>query len=305
VKVWRRLQSIGAVALKNSVYVLPNRDECVELLQWVAREIVELGGQATLCESRFFDEATDGEIEQKLVEDRNTDYASLAAEARDVAKALKQKRLGADQLRSIESRVDKLRRRLDEVVAIDFASAPGRESAEGLVVDLERVVAERRGAEPPVDTLAKIPKPEKATWVTRTGVHVDRIASAWLIRRFVDPQAKLKFVPAKGYVPEPGELRFDMYEAEFTHVGDRCTLEVLLERMGLDDRALRAIADVVHDIDLRDDKYGRKETDGVRAAITGVCASSRDDEARIAAGSTLFDALYAFYSLERRKGVAP
>src|SRR3712207_9391022 len=99
-------------------------------------------------------------------------------------------------------------------------------------------------------------------WVTQRGVHVDRIASAWLIRRFIDPDARFKFVPAKGYGPEPGELRFDMYEGEFTHEGDRCTFEVLLARAGLDDPALAAIGEIVHDIDLKDAKFGRPEEIG-------------------------------------------
>jgi len=107
-------------------------------------------------------------------------------------------------------------------------------------------------------------------------------------------------VAPKGYVPEKGELRFDMFEAEFTHVGDRCTFEVLIERMGLDDAALRAIAEIVHDIDLKDDKYARPETAGARSAIAGVCASSRDDRERIAMGSALFDALYASGYLRRK-----
>jgi hypothetical protein len=298
VKVWRRLQAVGAVAIKNSVYVLPNRDECIEVFQWVAREIGELGGQASLCESRFFDEATDGEIERKFVEERNADYAALADDARSVGKALRGKRLTADKLASLDSQINKLKRRFDEIAAIDFGHAPGREAAEGLVVELAAAAASRRGGETPGETLPKVPRPAKATWVTRTGVHVDRIASAWLIRRFIDPGATLKFVAPKGYVPEKGELRFDMYEAEFTHVGDRCTFEVLLERMGLADPALRAVGDIVHDIDLRDDKFGRPETAGVKSAITGLCASSRDDIERIERGSTLFDSLHAFFSLK-------
>jgi len=297
VKIWRRLQGVGAVAIKNSVYVLPNREECVEVFQWIAREIVELGGQASLCESRFFDTTTDDEIDRKFVDDRNADYAALADEARAVAKSLKPKRLHAEQLASIETQIAKLRRRLDEIEAIDFGHASGREPAEGLVAELAASIASRRGDEPVPDVLVPMPRPVGATWVTRTGVHVDRIASAWLIHRFVDPKAKLKFVPAKGYVPAPGELRFDMYEAEFTHVGDRCTFEVLLERMGLGDPALRAIADLVHDIDLRDDKYGRKETEGFRSAITGLCAANRSDEERIAQGSVLLNALHACFSL--------
>lgn len=141
-----------------------------------------------------------------------------------------------------------------------------------------------------------------ATWVTRTGVHVDRIASVWLIRRFVDPQARFKFVPANGYVAEPGELRFDMFDAEFTHVGDRCTYEVLVERMTLEDPALRAIGEIIHDLDLRDGKFGRDETAGVRSVIDGICTVARDDDQRIAAATPMLDGLHSHFTLRARRG---
>src|SRR5262249_18945321 len=158
----------------------------------------------------------------------------------------------------------RLRKRLDEIVAIDFFRAAGRESAEGLVLSLTaRLDAVRSPPSPKGEGSKAIERPRNQTWVTRTGVHVDRIACAWLIRRFIDLDAKFKFVAPKGYVPEAEELRFDMYEAEFTHDGDRCSFEVLLDRLGVDDAALRPIAEIVHDIDLRDEKFGREETAGV------------------------------------------
>jgi hypothetical protein len=295
VKIWRQLQKVGAVALKNSVYVLPNRDECVEAFEWVSRELVELGGQASLCEGQFFDGVTDEEIERRFVEARNSDYQALADEARGVAKVLKSKRLSPDKLVTLAEHVAKLKRRFDEVNAIDFCHATGREPTRGLLAGIERTLGELRGDEQP-ESLTRVARPSGATWVTRTGVHIDRIACSWLIRRFIDPRAKLKFVPPKGYVPEPGELRFDMYDAEFTHVGDRCSFEVLLVRMGLaDDAALSAVGEIVHDIDLKDEKYSRPETPGIASTIVGICGSVRDDEARIAAASPLLDGLYAFF----------
>ena len=128
--------------------------------------------------------------------------------------------------------------------------------------------------------------------MTRKGIHVDRIASAWLIRRFIDAAAKLKYVEAKGYLSAPGELRFDMFDAEFTHEGNLCTFEVLLARMETDDPALRHIADIIHDIDLRDGKFAREETAGVTALITGLCLQHREDDARLVAGTTVLDAFY-------------
>ncbi len=136
-------------------------------------------------------------------------------------------------------------------------------------------------------------------WVTRAGVHVDRIASAWLIRRFIDPEARFKFVPPKGYVPAPGELRFDMFEAEFTHEGDNCTFEVLLARSGLSDPALAAIAEIVHDIDLKDSKFSREEASGIARLVGGIAATTEDDTRRIERGSVMLDDLYQYFRTTR------
>jgi hypothetical protein len=282
------------------VYVLPARETHVETFQWIAREIIQLGGQASLCQGAFLDGASDDEIERKFVEARSGDYTALAKEVREVGKALKRKRLGDDELRAIEAQVGKLKRRFEEIVAIDFSGAPGREGVDGLIASLERAALAHRAPKKEPDRLERSPRPRAATWVTRTGVHVDRIACSWLITRFIDPHAKLKFVSPNGYVPQSGELRFDMYDAEFTHIGDRCSFEVLLERMRIEDAALRAIAELVHDIDVRDEKFGRPEVEGLRSQITGVCATHREDLARIAAATPIFEALYAFYGILSR-----
>ncbi|MFL5515653.1 MAG: chromate resistance protein ChrB domain-containing protein [Gemmatimonadales bacterium] len=134
------------------------------------------------------------------------------------------------------------------------------------------------------------------TWVTRTGVFVDRIASAWLIRRFIDPEARFKFVPARGYRPEPGELRFDMFEAEYTHEGERCTFQTLVARFGLRDAALTAIGEIVHDIDCKDEQFGRPETQGVARLLRGIADTTSDDTERLERGSRLFDDLYGAFA---------
>ena len=113
-------------------------------------------------------------------------------------------------------------------------------------------------------------------------------------------EARFRFVPPKGYVPEPGELRFDMFEAEFTHEGDRCTFEVLLGRAGPDDPALRAIAELVHDLDLKDGRFGRPETAGFGALVEGLCAATGDDAERLARGAALLDDLHAYFARRRR-----
>ena len=301
VRIWRRLQAIGAVTLRGAVYALPNREECVELFEWLAKELAGLGGQASLCEGRFLDPATDDDIAHRLVEARNADYAEVAAAAKALTGKLAAKRLPADRLAAIAEQHARLVHRLAEIVAIDFLDAPGRVPAEGLVAAVARALP-RDGEPGRASPLEPVPRPRGATWVTRTGVHVDRIASVWLIRRFIDPRARFKFVPAKGYVPERGELRFDMYDAEFTHVGDRCTFEVLVERMALVDPALRAIGEIVHDLDLRDGKFGRDETAGVRSTIDGICTVAREDAQRLAAAGPLFDGLHAHFTSRTRRG---
>jgi len=137
------------------------------------------------------------------------------------------------------------------------------------------------------------------TWVTRTGVHVDRIASAWLIRRFIDAEARFKFVPARGYHPRSGELRFDMYEAEYTHVGEDCTFQTLVRRFGLRDKALAAIGEIVHDIDCKDDRYHRPETAGVASLIRGIAQAHDTDRARIERGAAVLDDLYENFRKRR------
>jgi hypothetical protein len=297
VKVWRRLQGIGAVAVKNTVYALPATAEAQEDFEWLLREIVQGGGEAIVCEARLVEGLTDQEVRALFNRARDEDYEELAKELRTLAATL-----GDDpppeRRAEAKAQLARLKARLAQITAIDFFGADSREAAEGLLLELEGRLHEEAPAEPAVERgLGEL---KGRTWVTRTGVHVDRIASAWLIRRFIDLEPRFKFVPAKGYVPEPGELRFDMFEAEFTHEGDRCTFEVLLARLALGEPALRAIAEIVHDIDLKDGKFGRVEAEGIRTLIAGICAATGDDEERLARGGAVFEDLYTHFRRRRR-----
>jgi hypothetical protein len=137
------------------------------------------------------------------------------------------------------------------------------------------------------------------TWVTRRNVHVDRMASAWLIRRFIDPKARFKFVPPRGYHAESGELRFDMHPAEYSHEGELCTFQVLLERFGLSDPALAAMGEVVRDIDCKDTKFGRSETAGIAALIAGIANAELSDEARLEEAAPVFERLLHHFGARR------
>jgi len=295
VKIWRRLQKIGAVAIKNSVYVLPKSEPALEDFQWTLGEITAGGGEASICEADFIEGVSNEQVEALFKAARDADYAAVAEEARELAsKSLAGAELEAEQKAELQAGTTRLRRRLGEIVAVDFFDSLGRQTAEGLVANLEarlRPQSAAGGRETP-DSPNEF---RKRIWVTRKGLHVDRMASAWLIRRFVDSEAKFKFVPAKGYRPAKDEVRFDMFQAEFTHEGDRCTFEVLLQRMKLNDAALRAIGEIIHDIDLKDSKFGRPEASGINCVITGICRASKDDDARLSRSSALFDDLYAAF----------
>jgi hypothetical protein len=296
VKIGRHLQRIGAIAIKNSVYALPLGEETQEDLQWVLREVAKGGGDASIVEARFVDGLSDREVVALFQEAREADYRDAAAQAREAGSSLP--RRGPPETRRAEAAglVARLRRRLAEIEAIDFFGAPGREIAEGIVAGLEaRMKPEAAAPSSPEKPTMRPEEVQGRTWVTRTGIKVDRMASAWLIRKFIDPKARFKFVPAKGYEPHKGELRFDMFEAEFTHEGDLCTFEVLVRRFGLGDPGLRHVAEIVHDIDVKDAKYGRDEAPGIGQLVAGIAAAHDDDEERLARGAALFDDLYAVY----------
>jgi hypothetical protein len=300
VKIGRHLQRIGAVAIKNSVYALPRSDEAQEDFQWILREIVAGGGDASLVEARFVDGLSDEQVGALFQSAREADHRALAAQARAVAASLPRRGPPPERRRlEVASQIARLRHRLTELSEIDFFGAPGREIVEGLVSGLEARMKPDVERDAARATLAR-EEYQGRTWVTRTGIKVDRMASAWLIRRFIDPRARFRFVPAKGYEPRRGELRFDMFEAEFTHEGDLCTFEVLLGRFGLSDPALRPIAEIVHDVDLKDAKYGREEAAGVAQVVAGIAAAHADDEDRLERGAALFDDLHALHGGSRR-----
>jgi hypothetical protein len=295
VKIWRRLQAMGAVAVKGAVYALPLDDQTQEDFHWLVREIIGGGGEAAVCEARFVDGLSDQQLRALFDAARDADYQAIVKEAGTLADDL-----GAQPDRRSEGKrqLARLRRQLAQIEAIDFFGANRREAAEGVLSALEARLTEPGraiGAEDESMSGNELRGLHGRTWVTREGVHVDRIASAWLIRRFIDPEARFAFVPSKGHAPRPGELRFDMYEAEFTHEGDRCTFEVLLERAALDDPALRAIAEIVHDIDLKDGKFGREETAGIAGLIGGIVLAHRDDEQRLARGAAILNDLHQHF----------
>jgi hypothetical protein len=299
VKVGRRLQGLGAVPIKNSVYALPRSEQALEDFQWVRREIVAGHGDATVCEARFVEGHSDADVEGLFTAARDADYASLAEDARRLERALvgskRRAPIGAEPARQSLVR---LRKQLSDVMAIDFFGASGREAVDGLLAGVEARLRPAP-AQPDVRKTVSANGSRGRTWVTRRGIHVDRIASAWLIRRFIDPEARFKFVLGHEYAPDAAELRFDMFQAEFTHEGDLCTFEVLIRHFGLKEAALRNLGEIVHDIDLKDAKFARPEAPGLEGLIAGIAMRHKEDEARLREGEAVFDSLHAYFKRKR------
>jgi hypothetical protein len=280
VKLRRRIQRVGALSLRGAVYVLPNRADTLEDFVWLRGELIEDGGDAIVCAARTVVGISDADLEARFRELREVDY-------REIIAAAEATRANGNRDEA-ERELSRLRRRLEDVSKQDFFGSPVRDEARRaleLAANLQRTTS-------PASPLHHSPVTGH-TWVTRAGVFVDRIASAWLICRFIDRDAKFKFATAASYPPRPGELRFDMYHAEYTHEGDRCTFETLLAHFGLDDPALRAIAKIVHDIDCKDEKFGRPEAVGVELVLRGLVSAEPDDALRFERGAVLFDGLYS------------
>ena len=298
-RIWRALKASGAGALRDGVYVLPNSAAAEAVFQQQAGEVIAAGGSAHIMSLDSRNATQQREFASLF--NRNAEYAELFHQ-------LDRIKTGIVKLDEAQARrqIAALRRDVDALVVVDFFPGPPRHQVERALIDAEAALNAHFSPDEPHALKGGIPRCDRAryrgrTWATRERLWIDRVASAWLIRRFIDPKAELKFVPAKGYVPEPGELRFDMFDAEFTHVGDRCTFEVLVERMGLYDPALVAIGEIIHDLDLRDDKFGRDEVAGVRSAIDGICTVARDDDQRIVAATPMLDGLHSHFALRARK----
>jgi hypothetical protein len=300
VKIWRRLQQIGAVAIKQSVYAMPLSDQSREDLSWTLKEVVAGGGDGSISEARFIEGLSDEQIVSLFQNARRSDYEKLIQEANSLmADWSSGTTVPRDPAFRAAVQLAKLQRRLDEIAAIDFFNAPERATLEIVLRELENILSagyrqKSKSVKNHEDLIGKI-------WVTRKNLFVDRIACGWLIRRFIDHEAVFKYVSGSGYSPKPGEVRFDMFDGEYTHDGDRCTFEVMVRRLQLDDHALGPMAEVIHDIDLKDGRYCRTETDGFHALLAGLVASHPLDERRMELGFQLFDNLYAYFYRQKKE----
>jgi hypothetical protein len=300
VKIWRRLQGLGAISVKNSVYVLPAGEQPLEDFQWLLREIEQGGGEGMVCEANLVDGLSDQEVRMLFDAARDADYAEIAKELRGLSAEIEGDD-GASPERKVEIKAQlvRLRRRFSELSGIDFFSATGRMTVEGLLSDLEtRLTEARQGDEqeedPKVTTISG--DLTGKTWVTRSGVHVDRIACAWLIRRFIDPGAKFIYVPTdhvRMVAAETGATPYDIDGVEFTHEGERCSFDTILRIYDIKAPPLDHLATIVRGADTSR-HFLAPQCGGLFAISLGLSANFGDDHEMLAHGMVMYDALYTW-----------
>jgi hypothetical protein len=291
VKIWRHLQRLGAVAVKQAVYALPNRDGSREDFEWVRAEVAASGGQATVFQAATVDDVSNDELREAFRRLRQEDYRAVVRSVGKIVRAAVRPR--SRDPRALAKELRTWRDRLSEIEGLDYFGAPGREDARSSIAKLDELASAHRHtdslreAERPLDPAAF----EGRRWLTRPRPGIDRLASAWLIRRFIDRQARFHF-GAPDAPREADVVTFDMFGGDFTHEGDRCTFEVLCVRFGLADGRLREIGEIVHDLDLKDARFGRVEAPIVGALVEGLRQLYEQDGELIERGVVLFEALY-------------
>jgi hypothetical protein len=291
VAAWRRLRRLGAVNLRGAAWILPESAETTELFQWLSQEVQTVGGEATLLRVDAIETMSEEQVAQLFHKARAADYQTLMQGCRDLLAQIDRQRSGRTSIEPVKAKLAELKRELDRIASIDYLKSPFGPKAQALwesaAARLRRLEvrpaagrSRRHAAQPPPGS----------TWVTRPRPHIDRIASAWLIKRFVDDQARFAFADAAD-APKKG-IPYDILGVEFGHHGEDCTFETLLKRFGLKDRRLKALAEIVHEADLHDGKFTRPEATGVDLAIKGLAATHHDDQELLERGMAMFDGLY-------------
>jgi hypothetical protein len=272
VSVWRKLQHYGAVALGNSGYLLPNTSENRERFEWLATTIRTARGESSVVDVRAIDNFSPVQLKARFCDARSRDYRELLTDLKTVP--------GSPRIR--DTQIARLRRRFQEISSIDFFGSPLREQ-------VERALNQSSQPQSETDRPSRR-EYQKRLWVTRPRPGVDRVTSAWLIRKFIDPKARFGFSTA-GRVPS-GSVPFDMFEAGFSHRGDDCTFETLTKSFRIHDKKVNAIAQIVHDADLFDEKFGRKEGFGIDAIMNGWARQGLTDPELLNRGMQLTEGLY-------------
>jgi hypothetical protein len=276
VDVWRRLKRAGALPLRSSGYILPNTEANEERLQWLARQVRKHKGQATVVHAQAFDGRPSSELARKFSDARSKEYEVL----------MKELLQGGKKPALSRSRLARLRRRFQEIVDRDFFSCPLRTRIDGILAKIDQ------GDQPPEPRSGHKRKEYSGrTWVTRHRPGIDRVASAWLVRRFLDPGAIFAF--ADDPKEQPAAIPFDMFsEQGFGHRGEDCTFETLMKDFAVGDGRVKAISEAVHDADLGDEKFGRTEAAGLDRVLRGWARQGISDDELLRRGMEMIEGLY-------------
>jgi len=286
VKVWRRLKKFGAIQLKTSAYVLPDEPTHYERFQWLSKEIIDVGGDATLARVAQLENMPHAAVVALFNDARSKDYNELLGPLLELTKSRKARQANPD---GFVNQLQKLKGRFLEIQAIDYFHCPRAEDLQRLFQKAETL--ESPSKKPAGSKRLLIADYKGKLWVTRLRPEIDRVGSAWLIRKFIDPEAK--FVFADTPAAQPQAIPYDMLDVEFSHHGECCTFETLIDRFGIRDRAVLRIAELIHDADLEDDKFHRVEGVGVERVFKGWAKQGLTDQEILAKGFECFDGLYA------------
>jgi len=286
VSIWRQLKRVGAVSPVGGMYILPAQEPCIETFGWLAQQVRQAGGEAILMHVGQFEGLSDQEAIALFRQARQEEYAEISGQAEHVEAAIR-KENDTEARMAFKDELDRLQKQLADVARIDYFECPEKDL---LAAQLARLrLALFPESSPPVEiATVKVEAYRRTRWVTRPHPHVDRLACAWLIRRFIHPDAIIRYASE----PQEDEVPFDAPGAAFSHRGSLCTFEVMLRTFGLEEAALQAVSEIVHEIDLRDGVYAHSETSGVDALLRGWQLVGMPDEAIEARGLDLFDGLY-------------
>jgi hypothetical protein len=286
VKFWRRLKKFGAIQLKSSTYVLPDEPAHYERFQWLAKEITDAGGEATLVRVKDIEGMPHAAMVATFNEARARDYGELVEPLSVLIKDNKSRKQFPE---SFSTQLQKLRLRFQEIREIDYFQSSRGDDLHRLFQKAEALESPKK--KPQAKARLQIEDYRAKTWITRPRPEIDRVGSAWLIHKFIDAGAKFVFANTAAEFPEA--IPYDMFEVELSHHGDCCTFETLIQRLGIRDRVVLRLAELIHDADVEDDKFHRVEGFGVEQILKGWAKQGLPDEEILSKGFECFDALYA------------